>query len=65
MGENLADFIHKVSVIFIFIAAVSVFLLLYRNASSLIEVVKLHMYEDKALAQGSYVIRNTLQPGLK
>lgn len=54
MGENLSDFIYKVSVLFIFIAAVSVYMLLYGNASSLIEVVKENMYEDKALTQGSY-----------
>lgn len=54
MGENLADFIYKVSVLFIFVAAVTVYMLLYGNASSLIEVVKQNMYEDKTLTQGSY-----------
>lgn len=54
MDENLADFLYKVSVIFIFIAAVSVFLLLYNNASSLVDIVKEGMYEEKSAVEDYY-----------
>ncbi|MFZ5988349.1 MAG: hypothetical protein ACOYWZ_14650 [Bacillota bacterium] len=54
MDENLMDFIFQVSVIFLFVAAISIFMMLNNNASLTLEIVKEGVNQERSISEGNY-----------